>query len=143
MKIAIIGGGWVGCHLAHKLKDKHDITLFEKNDLLFRETSYNNQNRLHLGFHYSRNSKTRQMCKDTFNQFINDYGFLTNKITNNFYCVPKTKSFIDYATYLEIFRDFNKEITDIKYNDIEGCINTDERHIDFSEASNFFNNQLN
>jgi hypothetical protein len=142
MKIAIIGGGWVGCHLAYKLKDIHDITLFEKNNLLFKETSYNNQNRLHLGFHYSRNYKTRQMCKDTFSKFMDDYGFLTKDVPNNFYCVPNTKSFIDYITYLEIFRDFDKEITDVKYNDVEGCINTGERHIDFSEASNFFNDKL-
>jgi hypothetical protein len=142
MKIAIIGGGWVGCHLAYKLKGSHDITLFEKNNLLFKETSYNNQNRLHLGFHYSRNHKTRQMCKDTFNQFMDEYGFLTKEVPNNLYCIPKTKSFIDYVTYLEIFRDFDKEVTDIKYNDVEGCINTGERHIDFSKASDFFNKEL-
>lgn len=142
MKIAIVGGGWVGCHLAYKLKDTHEITLFEKNDLLFRETSYKNQNRLHYGFHYSRNHKTRQMCKETFSQFMDEYGFLTKEIPNNFYCVPNTKSFIDYVTYLEIFRDFDKQITDVKYNDVEGCINTGERHIDFDLASTFFNNHL-
>jgi len=40
MKIAIIGGGWVGCHLAYKLKGNHNVTLFDKNNLLFTETSY-------------------------------------------------------------------------------------------------------
>ena len=142
MKIAIIGGGWVGCHLAYKLKGTHDVNLFEKNNLLFKETSYNNQNRLHLGFHYSRNHKTRQMCKDTFSKFMDEYGFLTKEVPNNFYCIPNTKSFIDYVTYLEIFRDFDKEITDVKYNDVEGCINTGERHIDFDKASDFFNEEL-
>ena len=38
MKIAIIGGGWVGCHLAYKLKEKHDVILYEKNEFLFEET---------------------------------------------------------------------------------------------------------
>ena len=61
MKIAIIGGGWVGCHLTYKLQNSHDVTLFEKNENLFQETSFNNQNRLHLGFHYARNSKTRKI----------------------------------------------------------------------------------
>ena len=55
MKIAIIGGGWVGCHLALNLKNDHDVVIFDKNDELFSETSYKNQNRLHYGFHYSRN----------------------------------------------------------------------------------------
>ena len=34
MKIAIIGGGWVGCHLAYKFKNTHQITLYEKNKKL-------------------------------------------------------------------------------------------------------------
>jgi Trk K+ transport system NAD-binding subunit len=38
MKIAIIGGGWVGCHLASKLMNEHNVTLFEKNEELFDET---------------------------------------------------------------------------------------------------------
>lgn len=142
MKIAIIGGGWVGCHLACKLKQIHEVTLFEKNNSLFNETSYNNQNRLHLGFHYSRNYKTRKMCKDTFSMFMEDYGFLTKEISNNFYCVPNTKSLIDYVTYLEIFREFEKEPVGNDFIDVEGCVNTNERHIDFSEAFQYFNNEL-
>ena len=50
MKIAIIGGGWVGCHLARLFMKKHDVTLFEK-DELFKATSYKNQNRLHFALH--------------------------------------------------------------------------------------------
>ena len=142
MKIAIIGGGWVGCHLAFKLKQTHDVTLFEKNETLFNETSFKNQNRLHLGFHYSRNYKTRQMCKDTFNRFMDDYGFLTKDVPNNLYCVPNTKSLIDYVTYLEIFRDFEKETVDNNFKDVEGCVNTNERYIDFVGAFEYFNNQL-
>jgi L-2-hydroxyglutarate oxidase LhgO len=80
MKIAIIGGGWVGCHLATKLKKTHEVTLYEKNTNLFKETSYYNQNRLHYGFHYARNSETRNLCKSTFNVFIEDYGFCVETV---------------------------------------------------------------
>jgi hypothetical protein len=143
MKIAIIGGGWVGCHLSYKLKDTHDITLFEKNNLLFDETSYNNQNRLHLGYHYARNHKTRMMCKDTFTQFMDDYGFMTEEVKKNLYCIPFHKSTIDYGTYEEIFNVHNKKITDdVTFNNIEGCINTDERYINFKIAHEFFNKEL-
>ena len=44
MKIAIVGGGWVGCHLANKLKKNHNVTLFERTETLFTETSFFNQN---------------------------------------------------------------------------------------------------
>jgi len=89
MKIAIIGGGWVGCHLAYKLKNNHDITVFEKDKKIFNGTSYKNQNRLHYGYHYARNHKTRELCKSTFYKFIDDYGFCVTDILKNFYCVPK------------------------------------------------------
>jgi hypothetical protein len=143
MEIAIIGGGWVGCHLAHKLKDTHKITLYDKNKTLFSETSFNNQNRLHLGFHYSRNSKTRNLCVNTFNRFLKDYSFLTKELSKNLYCVPKNESIIDYETFKEIFNkyDINEVSTDLK--NIEGCINTNERFINFKEANLFFNNELN
>jgi hypothetical protein len=142
MKIAIIGGGWVGCHLAYKLKGKHDIIIYEKNPKLFFETSYNNQNRLHSGFHYARNFKTREMCKETYSQFMEDYGFLTKDVINNLYCVPNTKSIIDYGTYIQIFENFEKEKSDVTFKDVEGCINTNERYIDFKQAHDFFNNEL-
>mgnify|MGYP006268857467 CR=1 FL=1 len=142
MKIAIIGGGWVGCHLAYKLKGSHSVTLYEKNEKLFSETSFNNQNRLHSGFHYARNHKTREMCKDTFSKFMEDYGFLTKDVVNNLYCVPNTKSIIDYGTYIQIFKDYEKENSDITFKDVEGCINTNERYIDFKASHDFFNEEL-
>jgi hypothetical protein len=142
MKIAIIGGGWVGCHLAYKLKDKHDITLYEKNENLFTETSYKNQNRLHIGFHYARNYKTREMCRDTFSRFMSDYSFLTNEVGNNIYCVPNKGSLIDYQTYLQIFSNFDKEISNLTLDSTNCCIKTNERHINFKLAHNFFNTEL-
>jgi hypothetical protein len=143
MKIAIIGGGWVGCHLAHKLKDKHQITIFEKNDSLFEETSLKNQNRLHLGYHYARNNKTRKLCLETFDRFLFDYNFLTKEVKKNLYCVPRNTSILDYETYIQIFKDFEYSEIENPLNNVEGCINTNERCIDFDAARRFFNTQLN
>ena len=142
MKIAIIGGGWVGCHMAMKLKDTHDITIFEKNNELFSKSSFNNQNRLHIGYHYARNSNTRNLCKETFDVFLHDYEFLTEKIENNIYCVPETKSIIDYGTYIQIFNDYDFNPTKNNFNNIVGCINTNERYINFNMAKKFFIKEL-
>jgi len=142
MKIAIIGGGWVGCHLACKLKKEHHVTLFDKNDELFKETSYNNQNRLHYGFHYARNFKTRELCKNTFSQFLEEYGFLTEKIEKNFYAVPDTSN-IDFSTYLQIFENFQHIISPTKLKNVnEYGIEVEERYINFKLAHKFFNQEL-
>lgn len=142
MNIAIIGGGWVGCHLALKFKDNHKVVIYEKNKELFKETSYNNQNRLHLGYHYSRNSKTRNLCLNTFDRFMEDYSFLTQELPKNLYCVPKNESIIDYETFKEIFNKY--QISEVKneLNNIEGCVNTKERFIDFKKGYDFFNKEL-
>jgi hypothetical protein len=142
MKIAIIGGGWVGCHLATKLFREHDVSIFEKNQHLFLETSFNNQNRLHLGYHYARSFKTRELCKNTFNRFLVEYSFLVKDVPNNWYCIENTKSIIDYGTYLQIFKGQDHyEVPNI-FKNIEGVINTSEKQIDFEAAHHFFNYEL-
>lgn len=142
LKIAIIGGGWVGCHLANKLRTQHQVTLFEKNDRLVAETSYNNQNRLHLGYHYARNYLTRNLCATTFDRFLVDYEFLTKEVSTNLYCIPIKNSILDLTTYKQIFQLTETSLHHLQLSGIEGCIDTGERFIDFEQVSNFFNNQL-
>ena len=141
MKIAIIGAGWLGCHLALKLRQNHQIKLYES-ESVFSQTSYRNQNRLHLGFHYARNSYTREMCRDTFNRFLDDYSFLTSEIENNIYAVPTQHSLIDFNTYIKIFDDYDYEIINLKMDNIEGAIRVGERHIDPFKAKRFFESEL-
>lgn len=145
MKIAIIGAGWLGCHLAYKLKlDKHQVTIFEKTDI-FSGSSFFNQNRLHKGFHYSRNQKTRKLCYDTFDTFITDYPMLVDDIKNNYYVIPANKSLIDYGTFKSIF--FHEEISFIEsklecFRNIDGSVIVDEKYIDPIKAKNFFISNL-
>jgi len=106
LKIAIIGGGWTGCHLASRLIDQADVTLFERNEMLISETSLINQNRLHYGYHYARNHATRMLCKQTFERFMMDYGHVTKNIHDNFYAVSEDESLLDAETIRLIFKDW-------------------------------------
>jgi hypothetical protein len=144
MDIAIIGAGWLGCHLASKLKINHDITLFDKTGI-FSESSYYNQNRLHKGFHYSRNQKTRKLCYDTFDTFIQDYPFLVEDIDKNYYAVPVDKSLLDYATFKAIFLHENigfQETTVDMFKNIDGCMIVDEKYINPENARKHFIDSL-
>lgn len=141
MRIAIIGGGWVGCHLARKLMKDNDVTLFEK-DELFKATSYKNQNRLHLGYHYARNFRTRKLCQSTFPQFMDEYKILTSEVENNLYCVA-SDSLIDYYTFREIFNNPQHSYSQFpEFKHIEGIVKTEERYIDFELANLYFNKIL-
>lgn len=141
MKIAIIGGGWIGCHLAKNLMHDHEVVLYEKQPELFTQTSFNNQNRLHYGYHYSRNSKTRELCRVTFHRFLNEYGSFTKQISRNYYSISN-KSLIDYGTFLEIFRNDPIEEVVNPFNNLEGTVNTIERFIDFTNLKYYFNSEL-
>ena len=123
-KIIIIGSGWYGCHIASILKDKYDITIIEKNNDIFDNSSYYNQNRLHLGYHYCRNFPTRNLCQENYDRFINKYKHLVDIIDNNFYVISN-KSIVDFKTFLSIYNyeKFNFELIENNiFNNIEGKI---------------------
>jgi len=103
MRIAIVGAGWYGCHIAKALLDvQADVTVFEKEDGIFRGASYNNQSRLHLGFHYPRCSYTRDESITSYNLFMGKYSGFTRHVTNNIYAIAEDKSLIDWMTYRDI-----------------------------------------
>jgi hypothetical protein len=145
MKIAIIGGGWLGCHLALKLKNNnHNVTIFEKSNI-FNGSSFYNQNRLHRGFHYSRNQKTRKLCYDTFDRFLNDYKDLVEDIENNYYLIPNDNSLIDYGTFKSIFNYENIDFIESEledFNNIEGSVIVNEKFINPIKSKMYFQNQL-
>jgi hypothetical protein len=145
MRIAIIGGGWLGCHIGAKLKKhNHEVTLFEQSDI-FAGSSFYNSNRLHKGFHYSRNKKTRELCYSTFDLFLKDYKELVEDITNNHYAIPVDNSLVDFGTFKSIFS--HEEVsfieTDVNYlTNIEGCVVVDEKYINPLKAKAYFKDKL-
>ena len=145
MKIIIIGGGWYGCYSAFLLQKNHQVTLVEKNNDIFDNSSYYNQNRLHLGFHYPRNSKTRNLCQKYFNKFKNTFNS-TYQVDNNYYLISN-RSLIDYNTYLAVFKyeGFDlKEICNKSFQNIEGnCLSVNEEIIDSDLSKQFFKSNLN
>ena len=100
MKFAVIGAGFYGLHIATRLKALGlEVKVFEKADDILNFASANNQFRLHLGFHYARNFRTRQQSRDGYFRFLERYDKLTEVISENYYMVPQGDSLVDFATY--------------------------------------------
>ena len=148
MKIAIIGAGWYGCHLAKKIiDDGHDVTIFEKSGNIFNGASSKNQNRLHLGFHYPRSFITRKQSKDGFKKFKLEYGFCTKKIKKNIYAIDNKKSILDFETYIHIMKQMGLdfEIVDkpfSRFTNLDGLIKVNEEQILHEKASEYFTDIL-
>ena len=68
--VAIIGCGIFGALSAIEIAKKgNEVTISESIDEILFGASLNNQNRLHLGYHYPRNHETNQQCINTFQKF--------------------------------------------------------------------------
>lgn len=102
-KIAIIGGGWYGCHIAHSLKNKgFDVHLYEKNGKLLDGSSGKSQFRLHLGFHYPRAYVTRMQALFGFARMLAVYPSFSYALHENVFAVAAEKSLLDFQTYIQV-----------------------------------------
>lgn len=143
-KICIIGCGWYGAHLGMMLKKIGiNFVIFEKNKEIFCESSYKNQNRLHLGFHYARSYKTRKLCNDGYYKFIQQYGNFVNILDNNYYHVAN-ESIIDYETYKIIMEDMLvlEEVECKEIKNVQGTIKTKEMFIENHKIKTYFEKEL-
>lgn len=149
-KIAIIGGGWYGCHLGMMLDAMGaDVHILEKNERLMHEASGNNQFRLHLGFHYARHHRTRVQSRDGYARFTERYPTLSKKIENNLYVVPKYDSLVDFDTYRLVMISSGIHFEELRENewpdylkDVEGVLRADEEVLLTQNAREHFMGKL-
>lgn len=143
--VIIIGAGWYGLYTALLLQDKYNVIILEKKDDIFDNSSNYNQNRLHLGYHYPRCDKTRSLCLNGYQKFIDKFRNLIDFIDNNYYCISND-SFIDFNTYKQIFNLPVYKHTFVKnniFNNIDGdIINTQEKIINSAKSKEYFKTNI-
>jgi hypothetical protein len=153
MNILILGGGWYGCMiglicLTYNIK----FLILEKNDYLFEESSSNNQNRLHLGYHYPRSHDTIIECKKGYKKMFYLFKNFIDEIKYNLYAIEKDSK-VNFDTYQKIYNILdddiiNKEIIKDKYNidilvdKIEKIFKCNEKIIQHDKIKKLFNEIL-
>jgi hypothetical protein len=147
MKFAVIGAGFYGLHIATRLKALGlEVKVFEKADDILTFASGNNQFRLHLGFHYARNFRTRQQSRDGYFRFLERYGKLTEVIPENYYMVPQGDSLVDFPTYKLIMMSSGLDLVEKELPpEIThpcGSVLTAERVLMIDRARQHFHHQL-
>ena len=140
-RVIIIGAGWYGCYLALQCQNKKiDYVVYEKSEDIFTGASSHNQNRLHLGYHYPRNYKTRVDSRSGFDKFLSVFPELSTKIEKNIYSVHKD-SIIDFQTYVNIYEHEKYDFEVLKGSlskNFQGSIIVNERLIDPNKAKSYF-----
>lgn len=150
MKICVLGAGWFGCFIAYELiKKGYLVDVYEKEKDIFQNASGNNQNRLHLGFHYPRSNLTIKRSKDGFKIFKKKLKLFSKKIKNNFYAVSCANgNQINFKKYCSILK-FNRlkfKIVDSSFlpylKNVEGIVKCDEEMILVEKAKKYYKRKL-
>ena len=89
-KFAIIGGGVFGLYLSSYLSQRGgEVVLFERQDKLMTHASFNNQARVHNGYHYPRSVLTALRSRISFPRFVADFGDCVFDEFHKVYCVGR------------------------------------------------------
>ena len=149
IRIAVLGAGWFGCYIGSELKKRgYYFDIYEKNSKIFSNASGNNQNRLHLGFHYPRSFKTREMSQKGFYKFKKNLPNFSSKINNNIYAIANdNRNFTSFKKYTSAMNssNLNFKIIEVKktlLNNISHAIKCDEEIINQEKAISFFKKRL-
>lgn len=119
-RIAIIGCGMFGAMTALKLARKnYAVTIYDINSKPLQGASLNNQNRLHLGFHYPRDAKTAYQCIQGFDRFKAEFKDSIMGDFKNAYFIASEGSLTSPKEYLDFCNGLGldyKVINPEKYN---------------------------
>lgn len=73
-KIVVVGGGFFGIYLAEQFASQgFEVSLFEKEKEYMTRASYNNQARVHNGYHYPRSILTALRSRVSFPRFVKEF----------------------------------------------------------------------
>ena len=91
--IIVVGGGFFGMYLAEYLSRRGArVILCEKAEKLMKRASYNNQARVHNGYHYPRSILTAMRSHHSFPRFADEFAECIDSSFDNYYLVGRILS---------------------------------------------------
>ncbi len=99
----VVGGGIFGCWLALHLAREQalSVALFEREPALLRRASYNNQARVHNGYHYPRSILTGLRSRVNSERFLREYAECIDRSFTQYYAVARMRSNVTAAQFEE------------------------------------------
>jgi glycine/D-amino acid oxidase-like deaminating enzyme len=103
----VIGGGFYGCAIALELRRAFDrVVIVEKEADLLQRASFNNQARIHQGYHYPRSILTALRSRVNFSRFVQEFGDCVDSSFGKYYPIARLGSKVNAAQ----FRSFCERI---------------------------------
>lgn len=118
--VAVIGGGFYGAAIANYFAERasgSSAILFEREDSLMSRASYNNQARIHNGYHYPRSFTTAFRSRFNLPRFVKDWPGVVKKDFTKLYAIARRNSKVTAKQFERFCRDIGAElhIADAKY----------------------------
>ena len=99
----VVGGGIIGCSVALYLREAFgSVLLLEREGDLLLRASYNNQARVHNGYHYPRSLLTGLRSRVNFPRFVAEFADCIDSSFEKYYAVAKNFSKVtgdQFATF--------------------------------------------
>lgn len=146
--ISIIGGGVYGCLVGIELSNSYNIIINEKNDDILQEATTHSLWRIHKGYHYPRCDITAQLCKNSYDLFLEKYPDCTIKY-KHIYCIAKHNSNITSDEYVDFMKrnelSYQKidKLECFNENTIDSFFTVDERLYNVSKIRKKIYNEFN
>ncbi|MEE9694192.1 FAD-dependent oxidoreductase [Aeromonas hydrophila] len=88
--IIVVGGGFFGMYLAEYFaKSGHSVKLIEREQGFMTRASYNNQARVHNGYHYPRSILTALRSRIAFPRFVSEFEDCIQSELDKYYLIGK------------------------------------------------------
>lgn len=109
--VVIIGGGFYGCMLALYFKKIFkNVIILEKESDLFLKASYNNQARIHNGYHYPRSFITALRSHINYDRFISDFKNCVEDDFQMVYGIAMNNSKVTASQFLKFCKQIGSPI---------------------------------
>lgn len=91
--VMVVGGGFYGCALALHLRRSFErVVIVEREAGLLQRASYNNQARLHNGYHYPRSFRTAARSRVHLPTFMSHFRDCIDRSFEKIYCIARRNS---------------------------------------------------
>lgn len=109
----VIGGGFYGTAIAiHLIKKRgfSKIALIERESDLLMRASYNNQARIHNGYHYPRSYSTSFRSRVNFPRFVQNYSSAIKQDFTKLYAIAKLNSKVTAKQFERFFFEIGSKL---------------------------------
>ena len=108
--VIIVGGGIYGCFIALRLAPTRRVMLIEREPHLLARASYNNQARVHGGYHYPRSLLTALRSRANAPRFLHLFKEAIRSDFEHYYAIGRRRSNVTAQQFAQFCRRIGADI---------------------------------